>query len=203
MRGETYHILGSGNPFDPKNHILRARLEAVMELATSADTICVYGRKQAGMAQSESDLMKGYLADHADHLFVSVRPQPKSTSETLQYVAADVCNTVSPTDDDPAPALHHIVITNRPYMARTRYLLRKQWQRKFSNIPWKDAKKYVTFVSVGDTFAPRWKRDGLRAIPWWLWNVAAREVAAWVKALRDPYDQRLNQNRESADIFKG
>jgi hypothetical protein len=78
-------------------------------------------------------------------------------------------------------------------MWRTRYLLMKQARRAGYN--WHGLRHRVHLLYIGGTFTPYLAHKGWRTPLWWLKNVPGREFPAWVKAFRDPYDERLNQHR--------
>lgn len=187
------HILGSGDPFDPSNHIYRARLDAVSD--TKAHTVTIHSRQQTGMATSEAQLGYDWLHNtygDAINMTIWLEEKSKSTAETMHDIVSHM-----------SPDAHGIsvIVTNWPYMPRVRYLLRKAWEARHPSMPWKIAAQRFRFMSIGGTFVPYWKEQGWRTVPWWLWSVGMRELGAWVKALLDPHDTKLNQNRGSAKRF--
>lgn len=198
MHSIVYHILGAGNPLEPHNHKSRARLDTVLTMPENATAI-LYGRQQPNMKASEAEHGLHYLQTQNNHIAnrITLNDRPKSTSETMKILCDYIEDSYQLNRQKPAHGFQaqEIIVTNGPYMPRTRYLLKKQWQRLHPHIPWQDAKAHVTFLSVGGTFVPYWKQHGPLAIPQWLANPVAYECGAWIKALRDPFDEKLNQNR--------
>ena len=196
-----FHVFGSGDAIDPSNHIARARLNVLPEKGVYA---LLYGRQQPGMSASEASLAHMYLKERRPNACVWTIEKPKSTSESLGYMAIYVHDSITVDEHGHVSSSewdHHIMVTNWPYVWRTRYLLRKQWQRMYSAIPWSAVSSMVTVKGVGGTFVPYFQEKGWKAIPWWLWKVGVREILAWGKALVDPYDERLNQKRGAAKVF--
>ena len=196
-----FHVLGSGDATNPGKHIMRARLEGLPENAHAV----LYGRQQPGMTISEAASAAAWLDQYCPDVMIrALNEDVKSTSQSLASVLAYVALSVAehyPVLADVQAYNRHVVVTNWPYVLRTRYLLWKLWQRDYSHIPWSTVSSMVTVQGVGGTFVPYFREKYLFAIPWWLWKVAARECGAWIKALIDPYDERLNQRRGSGRVF--
>lgn len=207
MPGVTCHILGAGLAQNPENHIFRTRLDAVKNIPDT-DKVIVYGRQQPGNNQSEADSGVAYLKD----LLGPTGPRlianaiPKSISETMRLIAQQLYRrhiaegTSSAYGPVPYPC-PHVVVINWPYLPRTRYLLRKQWQRLHPDTPWSHVARFVTFQPVGGTFWPSWQVRGLKTLVWWPWKVLTREILATLKSRLDPYDTKINQKREASKIF--
>jgi hypothetical protein len=198
------HVLGSGNPFDADNELYRARLRAVFTKLPGLTSVCIHGQQQADLPASEAELGSQWLQQefgsqwlqqefgHKFPIPIWVEEKSKSTAETM----ASIVSHLSPLGRDGV-----IIVTNWPYAPRGRYLLRKAWEATYPKTPWREVAPRFRVMAVGGTFLPYWQQKGWRAVPWWLWSVATRELGASVKALLDPHDKKLNQNRGSAKRF--
>lgn len=199
-----HHVLGSGDATNPGNHIAHARLDGLPNDAH----VMLYGRQQPGMKMSEADSAMLYLEtrERGDLRIYDMCHGPKSTAESLAIVVRYLHDSYIEFShiwigDEPGVFKHHVVFTNWPYVLRTRYLLRKQWERLYPEVPWANVSRIIIVQGVDGTFQPYFEELGFKAIPWWLWKVAVRECGAWVKAFIDPFDERLNQQRGAAKVF--
>lgn len=195
-----YHILGAGNPLRQRNYSSRARLKTVLSMPATA-TAVLYGRLQPGMHTSEAELGAEYLKlkGFTDTARLVLNMLPKSTAETVALIVSDMHGSFWHNKTrllNGEPEIRHLIVTNWPHMPRTRYLLKKHWRHAYPDIPWQVVRRMVIFRPVGDTFLPYWKKHRLRAVLHWLANPLAYEILEWVKALRDPFDRRLNQKRD-------
>lgn len=185
-------VPGSGDPFRADNHIFRARLDAAAALWEFGDTIDCYGRQQEGLTNTEAVLAVHYLKQNYPHIFIKAyerNDQAKSTSETAALIARLYGRLKSD---------HAVVVTNWPYVRRTRWLVDYYlkdyfWEEELGN--------RIRFHACGDTFKPYYNKHGWHAVPWWLKNVLLREILATIKARLDPEDKKFNQKRGSAKHF--
>lgn len=170
----SFHVLGSGNPFDARNHIYRARLQTVLSSEERA-TVIIHGRQQAGMASSEAQLGFEWLQQNGVSASTTIWLEEKSlsTREKMRSIVSHL---------HPIGRGTVIIVTNWIYVPRARYLLRKAWESIYPNTPWHEVAPRFRFKAVSGTFMPYWKERGWRAVPWWLWTVGVREFVGWVKA---------------------
>lgn len=194
----------SGDAMDPANHLMHARLDVITKhyqeharLYHNGQfnyTYVLYGRRQPGMKTSLSEARSAekYLREKWN----VTTPVRVVDDATIKSTAAACKHMAELLRDETA---HIVLVNNRPYMARTQWLLKYHFDNLYGVGAWEDAGRYaVTAYPVPLNFKAYVAQKGWpRAALWYLWNVRVREVLAWVKAWRDPDDTRLNQKRNA------
>ncbi len=185
-------VPGSGDPFQPNNHIYRSRLEAAANLWESGDHIICYGRKQGGINHSEALLGTQYMKDQwpdIPNTVYGLNEEVKSTAETARTIAGMYDKTGN----------RRIVIVNTPlHLRRTRYLMNYHMQALgFGTGPY----QRLGYHASNDVLKLYILQMGKRRAYTKRFGEILREIAACAKASADPDDKKINQNRKAGGVF--